>query len=115
MTSTEKRRLRFTIRVQSTDKVFSAMQGVNVLEALTPDHGKGITAGCFSGGCGVCKIQVLEGEYSTGLMSKAHVTDEEASRGYCLACKVIPESDLVIRVLRKVPAKLGHRFGYLAS
>lgn len=104
-----------SIYIRSTGEVFPAREGVSVLSALAPTHGECITAGCFGGGCGVCKIQVLEGQYRSGPMSKSHVSDEEAAQGYGLACKVIPESDLYIRVLRKVPAKLGHRFGYLAS
>ncbi|WP_350339234.1 2Fe-2S iron-sulfur cluster binding domain-containing protein [Zhongshania sp. BJYM1] len=104
----------FIIRIHDSEKKFATRSGTSVLSALMPTHGDDITAGCYSGGCGVCKIQVLSGRYATGVMSKVHVTDAEKKDGYCLACKTMPESDLIIRPLRKVPPKIGHRFGYLA-
>jgi ferredoxin len=108
-------KLSYIVRVQSSDRSFHAKAGMSVLVAMTPSHGENITAGCFSGGCGVCKIQVIEGECSSGVMSKAHVSDDDLENGYYLACKVYPESDLVIRVLNKVPPKQSHRFGYFAG
>jgi ferredoxin len=61
-----------------------------------------IPVGCTNGGCGVCKIEILRGDYQTGLMSRAHVTEDEQERGIALACKVYPRSDLTLRVLGKL-------------
>lgn len=69
----------------------------------------GITVGCRGGGCGVCKVRVLEGRYSTGVMSAACVPPEEREDGIALACKLFPESDLQLEVLGKIGAVLMRR------
>lgn len=58
---------------------------------------KAVTVGCRGGGCGVCRVHVLSGEYETRPMSRAHVSVADEARGYALACCVLPLSDLVIR------------------
>lgn len=58
-----------------------------------------ITVGCRGGGCGVCRIRVIEGDYESKKMSRKHVTQEEQARGIVLACCVFPVSDLSIEVL----------------
>ena len=58
---------------------------------------RGIDVGCRGGGCGVCRVQVLEGRYETQRMSKRHVTDEELAQGYALSCRLLARSDLVIQ------------------
>lgn len=103
------------IKLLDSDKVFSIRVGQSVLDALTPGQNTTIPVGCCGGGCGVCKIKVISGSFTRGLMSKAHITDDEATSGYCLACRTYPQSDMVIAVIRRLPAKLEHRFGYLAK
>jgi ferredoxin len=56
---------------------------------------------CRSGGCGVCKIKVIEGQYERGKCSKNTLTDEERSNHYSLACKTYPKSDMVIAIAKK--------------
>jgi ferredoxin len=58
-----------------------------------------IPVGCRQGGCGVCKVQVLEGSYRVRAMSRAHVSREEQEQGRVLACCIWPTSDLRICVL----------------
>jgi CDP-4-dehydro-6-deoxyglucose reductase len=36
-----------------------------------------ILAACRSGGCGVCKIRVIKGQFERGTCSKRKLTDEE--------------------------------------
>jgi ferredoxin len=55
-----------------------------------------IEVGCRRGGCGVCKVRVLEGRYRCLKMSRAHVSGAEEDEGWVLACRVVPETDLVI-------------------
>ena len=63
---------------------------------------KEIPVGCRGGGCGVCRVQVLDGgEYHTGKMSRAQVSVEDEAKGMCLACKLVPESDLQLKVVGK--------------
>ena len=53
--------------------------------------------GCEGGGCGICKVKILEGEYVTfKIMSRRHVTEEEESQGIVLACCVKPSSNILL-------------------
>ena len=65
--------------------------GVPMLEA--------IPVGCRGGGCGICRIRVLSGDYKTEKMSRKHVSEEEQARGMALACRVYPRSDLRVEVM----------------
>lgn len=51
------------------------------------------------GGCGVCKVQVLEGQFVRRVMSRAHVSAEEESAGCVLSCRIYPSSDLRVNVI----------------
>jgi ferredoxin len=55
-----------------------------------------IRVGCRGGGCGVCKIRIVSGEYCVKRVSVKHVTPEQAKLGIVLSCQVFPMSDLVI-------------------
>ena len=49
------------------------------------------------GGCGMCKVKVLNGEYDQELVrSHDALSDEELANGYALACYMTPKSDLEI-------------------
>lgn len=64
-----------------------------------------IDVGCRGGGCGVCKIRVLSGEYERKRMSRAHISEEEEQAGYALACRIFPRSEMVIESDLYVPAQ----------
>ena len=93
----------FRISIEGPGDVFSCSSEKNVLKAMEQLGRKGIPVGCRGGGCGVCKVQILDKDarYHTGKMSREHVTEEDEARGICLACKLIPESDLRIKALGK--------------
>jgi len=56
-----------------------------------------IPTGCQRGGCGMCKVKVLHGEYDQELVRSHHaLSDEELNNGYSLACCMKPKSDLEI-------------------
>ena len=53
--------------------------------------------GCFGGGCGICKMKIVSGEYYAGKkMSAAHITPEEREEGKALICCIKPRSDMKI-------------------
>mgnify|MGYP001589863247 CR=1 FL=1 len=92
----------FRIHIENCNDSFPCSEGGDVLRAMECLGRRGIPVGCRGGGCGVCKVQVLDGRYHTGTMSRACVTADEEARGYALACKVIPDSDLTLRVVGKM-------------
>lgn len=79
------------------------MDSLYVYEHLVPK-------GCHNGGCGVCKIKVHSGKYSTLKMSRKHISEEEEKMGVVLACRILPLSEMVIELLSEIePIK--YRFG----
>ncbi|WP_431475415.1 2Fe-2S iron-sulfur cluster-binding protein [Marinobacter sp. KM021] len=42
---------------------------------------KCVPVGCRGGGCGFCKIRVLEGDFECGKMSKVHAPPEAVEKG----------------------------------
>lgn len=70
-----------------------------VLAALAVSGTRQVAVGCRSGGCGVCRVQVLSGTYECGQMSAAQVSADDRAQGIALACQLWPRSDLRIRAL----------------
>lgn len=54
--------------------------------------------GCRNGGCGVCKVQIVQGQYVSRVMSRDHVSAEDEAK-WALSCRVRPASDITLRVL----------------
>jgi ferredoxin len=44
----------------------------------------------------VCRVRILEGRYRCLKMSRAHVSAADEDEGWVLACRVVPETDLVV-------------------
>jgi ferredoxin len=74
-----------------------------VLHALARLHQDLVPVGCRGGGCGVCRIRVLSGEYVVKRMSRAHVTVDDEAVGTVLACRTWPRSNLDIEPKPKQP------------
>ena len=89
----------FRIRVADTSLSFACRGDQTVLAAMSQAGKKCMTVGCRSGGCGVCRVQVVEGRFETGLMSQAEVCTGDREKGIALACQLYPRGDLAIRVL----------------
>lgn len=85
------------ITVWETGEQFDCGEDEYVLEAMKRSGCGPIHYGCFGGGCGVCKMRIVFGEFLVGKrMSRAHVTLKELEDGIVLICCVKPRSDLTI-------------------
>ncbi len=103
---------RFRITIEESGDRFDCIGGLPVLKAMTALGGRGIPSGCHGGGCGVCKVRVLDGDYRTAAMSRDHVSAEEEAGGIALACRLYPASDLRLKVLgRMQKAAAARRYG----
>ena len=60
--------------------------------------GINIPLDCRDGACGTCKCRAESGDYDGGDYIEDALTDEEAARGYALACQMRPKTDLVIAI-----------------
>jgi ferredoxin len=69
----------------------------SVLEAMAQQACEGVQVGCRSGGCGVCRVEILSGTWAAKKMSKAHVTEDDLAHNIVLACRTFATSDLTLR------------------
>lgn len=53
---------------------------------------------CRDGACGTCKAFCESGEYDGGTYIDDALAPDEAEKGYCLPCMMVPKSDLVLQV-----------------
>lgn len=86
----------FVITIQRSGQHFSCTGDEYVLKAMERHGLRTIAVGCRGGGCGVCRVRVLRGNYVCGPMSKAQVSTTQQQQGYALACRLKPTGDLVL-------------------
>ena len=97
------------IGIAGVNESFTAKRGMTVLQALAPAHHRLIASGCHGGGCGVCRIRIVSGEFEVGAMSRTQVSVEDEAMNIALACRAWPRTHLVIEPLGKRFATLGAR------
>lgn len=86
----------YTITIQGTGKTFQCKQNQSVLDAMIRAGSGPFHYGCYGGGCGVCKIRVLEGTYHViKTMSQAHITPD-LEEDTVLACCIRPRGPMTI-------------------
>ncbi|CAM4230562.1 Ferredoxin [Kerstersia similis] len=87
------------VRVVQSDETYQCSLEESLLKGMLKLGRKGIPVGCVSGGCGVCKVKIIEGSVrALGPVSRAHVSQEEEAQGYTLACRVAPVEAVVLEV-----------------
>lgn len=96
------------ITIEGSEVDYACNGDQSVLEAMVGRRAAGIEIGCRSGGCGVCRVQVLSGSYELGVMSAEQVTGECRSKAIVLACRLMPTSDLHLRPLGKRVSRCAH-------
>jgi CDP-4-dehydro-6-deoxyglucose reductase len=84
------------VTVEPTGEEIFLPAGETVLAGLYA-AGFAYTVGCRRGGCGVCKVDLLEGRvaYNRPIADQV-LTAEERRDGVCLTCRAVPETDLTI-------------------
>lgn len=61
--------------------------------------GYAYTTGCRRGGCGICKVDRLEGDFSYNRpIAESVVSEEERGDGTCLSCRAVPDTDITIEM-----------------
>ena len=59
--------------------------------------GHAVRSGCRRGGCGICKVDLVEGEVSYPItVAETVLSADDRSAGTCLSCRAVPETDVVI-------------------
>ena len=94
--------MKFQVQIQDTGETYRCDERDSVLTGMENLGRKGIPVGCRNGGCGVCKVEVVDGDYAARVMSREHVSAEDEACGRVLACRVRPSSDIALKVIGKL-------------
>lgn len=89
----------YTVTIEETGEVYRCSDQETLLVGMEKLGKRGIPVGCRGGGCGVCKIEIVTGNYTKRRMSREYVSEEDEAVHRVLACRVRPTSDLVLRVI----------------
>ncbi|MFZ2328427.1 MAG: 2Fe-2S iron-sulfur cluster binding domain-containing protein [Rhodoferax sp.] len=93
-------RPKVSVHVEQTDEIYACATSESLLQGMLRLGRKGIPVGCVNGGCGVCKVHVLEGRcQALGPISRAHVSAAEEAHGFTLACRVAPVTPVRLEVV----------------
>lgn len=84
----------YTIEVVEQGLTFTCKSDESILSAAERHGIAQLKVGCKGGGCGVCKVMIVEGTYELGRMSKAHCNEQQKADGLVLACRVKPTSNI---------------------
>lgn len=103
----------YQVHLADTGESYSCPANRTLLNAMVALGRRGIPSGCHGGGCGVCKVHILQGEVTTLAMSRAHVSKEEEAIGYALACRTYPVSDVVLKVVGGMRKSMVYRYGFI--
>ena len=98
------------VDIENTGERYQCADDRNLLAAMEQLGRRGIPVGCRNGGCGVCKVKISSGEYTTRVMSRAHVSEVEEASGIVLACRAFPRSDLTLQALDKMASCIEKSF-----
>lgn len=91
-----------SVHVTQTNEAYACAVSESLLQGMLRLGRRGIPVGCVNGGCGVCKVQVLEGQCQPlGPVSRAHVSAAEQAQGFTLACRVAPLTPVRLAVVGK--------------
>jgi ferredoxin len=87
-----------TITVLPDGAVVRAAPGETVLAALARS-GYAHRTGCRRGGCGICKMDFLDGEMRYALpVAETVLSSKERAARVCLSCRAIPLTDVVVHL-----------------
>ncbi len=80
---------------------FLCSESERILIAMERAGQKGIPVGCRNGGCGICKVKVVTGDYVRGKMSSVHIGPDDIKNNYALACRVYPRSEMRVEAIKR--------------
>lgn len=99
------------VHIQQTGEAYLCKTSESLLQGMLRLGRRCIPVGCVNGGCGVCKVRVIEGKVQTlGPVSRAHVSAEEDALGYTLACRVAPTDEVWLEVASKLEKLISKGF-----
>ncbi|HEB27339.1 MAG TPA: 2Fe-2S iron-sulfur cluster binding domain-containing protein [Porticoccus sp.] len=94
---------RFKVNIKAAQEEFFCHADETLLQGMSRHPGgdkmlKSIPVGCRGGGCGICRVRILEGELECKKMSVRHVTKKQQQEGLVLACRAYPRSNIELEM-----------------
>ena len=87
-----------TLRIHPTGEAIHLEPGETVLGGLFK-AGYAYTVGCRRGGCAICKVDILQGDFDYNRpVADSVITEDESTDGTCLSCRAVPVSDVTIEM-----------------
>jgi CDP-4-dehydro-6-deoxyglucose reductase len=84
------------VTVSPTGEQILLEPGETILEGLYK-AGYSYRIGCRRGGCGICKVDLLDGEVTYNrVVADTVLTDVERAAGTCLTCRAVPSGPITI-------------------
>ena len=88
---------KYTVKDAVSGAEFICRDDESIFSAMHRSGRSIFKGGCAGGGCGVCKVRILEGEYvKFKNMSRKHVSEQEEEQGIVLACCVKPLGSITL-------------------
>jgi CDP-4-dehydro-6-deoxyglucose reductase len=85
-----------TVTVQPGNDQVRISEGQTILEGLFK-AGYAYRVGCRRGGCGVCKVDLVDGTVVYDhTIADTVLTPEERQTSTCLSCRAVPQGDVTI-------------------
>ena len=89
--------MKYEIKDAESGTTFIGRDDESIFRAMHRSGRSIFKGGCEGGGCGICKVQILEGDYVRFKnMSRRHVSEEEEAQGIVLACCVKPLDNILL-------------------
>jgi len=109
-------RPKMPVTIAQTGESYPCATDESLLKGMCKLGRRGIPVGCVSGGCGVCKVRIVEGQVTPlGPVSRAHVSAEEERAGFTLACRVAPATAVRLEVAGKFEKPFSKGFAATAD
>jgi len=89
----------YTIVIENSDEQYRCSSNESLLNGMERLAKKGIPVGCRGGGCGICLVQIIEGNFKKCAMSREFISEEDEAKGRVLACRIKPASHIRLTVI----------------
>lgn len=88
-----------TVRIEPSGFIAHLQPGEPVLTGLNRCGFTVRQVGCRRGGCGFCKLELVEGEVTYQKpVADTVLTDEERATDTCLTCRAVPDGDITLHI-----------------
>ena len=105
----------FNLTMKDNEKSFLGQESKHILDSMLLSSINKAPRGCHGGGCGVCKIKILSGEFTKLSMSEKYISKDAEDAGFVLACRVFPKSNIEFEFIGKIQCKTNKekKYGFI--